>query len=146
MIRGTWAAGALSLTLLASIAQAAGGPPDLHRTVEHAVLDLWSTPAETVICLKTLDGAALNGPYGVTISPLSAAGIWSEPLPKTVSVAEDHFTLPLRVAVARQAKATRPARLHLDLGICLSSGGMCVPVGIDVTAPSPHGAAPAACP
>jgi hypothetical protein len=70
---------------------------DVHRAVDNVVFDLWSTVEGITDCLRTTRGAALSGPYGVTITAPSKPYTWQDDLPKVITVADDYFAVPLRI-------------------------------------------------
>jgi hypothetical protein len=134
----------LCIAMLGAVGSwAEAGEPAQHRVVDNVVLDLSSTPEGLTACLSTLHGAKLSGPYGVAVTALSAPAAWDEALPKTVAVAADYFTLPLRIDLKRRGGASEPGRVQFEVGACQPEG-MCVPVELAVDmakiAPTSHSA------
>jgi hypothetical protein len=134
----------LCLAVLGAVGSwAEAGQPGPQSVVDNVVLRLSSTPEGVTACLSTLHGAKLSGPYGVAVTALSAPAAWDEALPKTVAVAADYFTLPLRIDLKRRGGASEPGRVQFEVGACQPEG-MCVPVELAVDmakiAPTSHSA------
>jgi hypothetical protein len=122
----------LCIAMLGAVASwAEAGEPNLQNVVDNVVFDLSSSPEGVTACLSMVRGAKLSGPYGVAVTALSAPAAWDEPLPKTVAVKEDYFTLPLRIDLKRRGGATGPGRIQFEVGACQPEG-MCVPVELAV--------------
>jgi hypothetical protein len=99
-------------------------------TTDNVIIALSATPDGITACVDTVRGAKLSGPYGVAVTAL-VPGAWDETLPKTVAVADDYFTLPLRIDLKRRAGAALSGRLQFEVGACQPEG-MCVPVELAV--------------
>jgi hypothetical protein len=113
--------------------------PDIHRVVDNVVFDLWSTIEGMTGCLRTTNGATLNGTYGVTIAAVVDPSAWQDPLPKVITVVSDDFALPLRIELRRN-RGFEPSPVRIEVGACLA-GGMCVPVTLNVPPMRPRGSA-----
>src|SRR5580704_17082403 len=84
------------------------------------------------------EGITISGHYGVTITALSKPYTWQDDLPKVITVADDYFTVPLRIELKRRSSAAQTGPIRVEVGTCQTEG-MCIPVAIDVASVAPRG-------
>jgi hypothetical protein len=63
---------------------------------------------------------------------------WQDDLPKVITVADDYFTVPLRIELKRRSRAAQTGPIRVEVGACQTEG-MCIPVAIDVASVAPRG-------